>query len=314
MYKKYAVVGCNTELRDIHLRNPFIKLFPQKVLRNYIINKFPLDIDKMEYLDNEGLDIKLPIIESEINDYEYIRYIIEEFNNRLSFYDINTLIISKELNNYRQDFKSIIADEKAVSFLYIDKVIQKIINLKNKELKNMNFVILDGDNSKARFIIDYIYEKINSLTIVTEKPEIFEEQIDEIYEETGLAIGITNYNVNQKIVSDIIINCNSKKDKIFYSFDEGSYIIDFISDEDKIRNILIKREDINIITNVDIYINDHLINKELFHGILLNENRQLRSMFLYGYKTTMFDKISKLKEKYDVRIGNLYQRDKELLL
>lgn len=312
MYKKYAVLSCNTELRDINFRNPFIRLFPQKMVRNYIINKLPLNISEIEYLDNVGLDIRLPILEQEINDTDYVKCVIDEFNRRLLIHNINTLVIPRELDNYRNDFESIVADEKVVQFLYMDKIIKKIINLKNKELKNMNFVIIDGDNSKTRFIIDLIYKGINSLTIVTGKPEIFEEKIEEIYNETGLAVGITNYNVNQEISSDIVINCNRDRDKIFYSFDEGSYIIDFISEDDKIKNILIKRSDINIITGVDMYVDDHLMSKELFHGIILNENRLLRSMFLYGYKTNMYDRLSKLKSKYHVRIGNLYQRGEEL--
>ncbi|GMQ57882.1 hypothetical protein AN1V17_22770 [Vallitalea sediminicola] len=276
------------------------------------MKKLPLNISEIDYLGNVGLDIKLPITEEEITDVEYIKAIIDEFNKRHLIYNINSLVISKELKDYRDEFESIIANEKAIQFLYMDKIIKKIINLINKELKEMNFVIIDGDNSKTRFIIDHLYQGINSLTIVTSKPEVFEERVEEIYNETGLAVGLTNYNVNQEIASDIIINCSSDKDKIFYSFDEGSYIIDFISEDDKVRNILIKRNDINMITDVDMYVDGHLMSKELFHGILLNENRLLRSMFLYGYKTNMCDRLSKIKSKYHVRIGNIYQRGEEL--
>ncbi|WP_304943108.1 hypothetical protein [Vallitalea guaymasensis] len=312
MYKKYAIISCNKETGDINFRNPFIRFFPKKMVRNYIIKKLPLNITEIDYLGNLGLDIKLPITEEELIEEEYTKAIIDEFNRRHLIYNINTLVISKELKDYRDCFESIVGSEKAVQFLYIDKVIKKIINLSNKELKDMNFVIIDGDNSKTRFIIDNIYQGINSLTIVTSKPEIFEERVDEIYDETGLAVGITNYNVNQEISSDIVINCNGDKNKIFYSFDEGSYIIDFVSDDDKVKDILIKRNDINVITGVDIYVDDHLMSKELLHGILLNQNRLLRSMFLYGYKSNMFERLDKIKSKYHVRIGNIYQRGEEL--
>lgn len=86
-------------------------------------------------------------------------------------------------------------------------------------------------------------------------------------------------------------------------------MIDFISSDDKIKNILIKkRSDIRIITEVDMHIEDRPMNKELFHGILLNENRILRSMYMYGYRSTMFEKVQQILGKYQVEIGKMYQR------
>ncbi|MCT4543378.1 MAG: hypothetical protein N4A63_07535 [Vallitalea sp.] len=312
MFKKYAIIRANKELEDISFRNPFIRYFPNKMIRKYIMKKFPLDISEVKYLDNVGLDIKLPIIEKEIEDEWYIRKIIQLFNSRMLIYNINTIIVSKELGNFKHEFESLIADEKAIQFLYIDKVIEKITNCINKELKDMNFVIIDGDNSKTRYIIDQIYHGINSLTIVTSKPQIFEDRVEEIFNETGLAIAITNNSINQDISSDIVINCNKEQDKIFYCFEEDSYIIDFISSDDKIKNIIIKRSDINIVTGIDMYVDNRLISKELFHGILLNENRLLRSMYLYGYKTNMCDRLNKIKSKYHLTIGKIYQRSQQL--
>ncbi|MCT4599161.1 MAG: hypothetical protein N4A50_14935 [Vallitalea sp.] len=312
MYKNYAIISCSEDMQQIKFTNPLIKYYPNKYIMKYILKKLPLNVSEVDYLDNKGLEIKLPILPSIFNEEEYIKAIIEEFNDKLLIYNINVIILSKELQNYRNDFKCLIADEKHVQFLYINKVIEQVINLIHKELKDMNFVIIDGDNSKTRYIIDNIYKDINSLTVITSHPESYEEIVEEIYDDTGLAVQITNYNVNQNISSDIIINCNQDNDKVFYCFSEGSYIIDFVSDENKIRNIMIKRSDINIVTNIDMYVNNHLISKDLFHGVLLNENRIIRSIYLYGYRDTMFDRLNTIKNKYNITIGKMYQRGEEI--
>jgi hypothetical protein len=312
MYKNYAMISCSENMQQIKFSNPLIKYYPNKYIMKYILKKLPLNVSEVDYLDNKGLEIKLPILPSIFNEEEYIKAIIEEFNDKLLIYNINVIILSKELQNYRNDFKCLIADEKHVQFLYINKVIEQVINLIAKELKDMNFVIIDGDNSKTRYIIDNIYKDINSLTVITSHPESYEEIVEEIYDDTGLAVQITNYNVNQNISSDIIINCNQDNDKVFYCFSEGSYIIDFVSNENKIRNMMIKRSDINIVTNIDMYVNNHLISKDLFHGVLLNENRIIRSIYLYGYRDTMFDRLNTIKNKYNITIGKMYQRGEEI--
>lgn len=312
MYKKYAIISCSENIQEIKFSNPLIKYFPNKYIIKYILKKLPLNISQVKYLDNTGLEIKLPIVPSMYNNEEYIRAIIEEFNDRLLIYNINVIILSNQLLNYRNDFKCLIADEKHVQFLYINKVIKKVTNLVDKELKDMNFVIIDGDNSRTRYIIDTIYKDINSLTVITSHPETYEEIVEEIYEDTGLAVQITNYNVNQHISSDIIINCNEDNNKVFYCFSEGSYIIDFISNNNQIRNMMIKRSDINIITNIDMYVDNHLISKDLFHGVLLNENRIIRSIYLYGYRDTMFDRLNTILNKYNVTVDKIYQRGEEI--
>ena len=310
MYKKYAIVRCAEDINDIPFRFSIIKHFPKNYIRNYLIKKTPLDVVDINYFANEGLEIKLPIITSIINDEneEYIKKIINNFNRKLLQYNVNVIILSQPLKTYKKYFDSIVADANEVQILYIKNIINKLLNFINKELKHIKFAIIDGYNSTTDYIIDNIYSDINALTIVTSRPEKYEEKLEQIYDETGLAIQITNTSITQEIDSDIIINCSNERDKLFYCFKEDAYIIDFVSDDTKIKDIMIKRSDITIITTADFYVDNQLISKDLFHGLLLNQNRLLRSMYLYGYKSGMTDRINSILNKYNLSVGNMYQR------
>lgn len=306
--KEYAILRCAVDQHSLPLRNPFMRLATKNMRRNHIIKRLPVYASSIEHLGRPGLDITIPLIENELHEVDYARHVIEEWNQRAMLYDINAIVLAKALHPYRQAFRGLVANRNSVLFLYINVIMEKIIARSHKELKDMNFVLIDGDNSITTYIMHYIYDHINNLTIITDRPEHFEENITEIYEETGLAVCVTGHNILQKIPSDIIINCSKEPDKVFYCFDPDSYLVDFVSGDEKIKNILIKREDIHVITDVDMLVNHHLMDKELFHGILLNENRLLRSMELYGYRKAMFEKIKQILGKYHVEIGEMYQR------
>ncbi len=309
MYKEYAVLRCAVDIHDLPLGNPLIRYMPKKMRRDHVLKRLPLSVSQVNHLNHTGLDITLPIMEEDLLNPEYVKEVIHEWNQKAMLYNVNATILSKELRPFSEDFNGLIASKTSVQFLYMNAVIEKIVERSHKELKDVNFVLIDGDNSRTTFIMNQIYDHINNLTIITSRPEQFEESIEEIYQETGLAVWVTNYNITQKIPGDIIINCSPNQDKVFYCFDEGSYMIDFISEDDKIKNIIIKRDDIHIVTEVDMHVEHRPINKELFHGVLLNENRILRSMDLYGYRSTMFTKVQQIISKYQVEIGKMYQRE-----
>lgn len=313
MYKKFAVLRCAGDIHDLPLSNPLMRYMPKKIRRGHILKRLPVSATNIQHLNHTGLDITLPIMEEDLLNSDYVKEVINEWNQKAMLYNVNATILSKELRPFSEDFNGLIANKTNVQFLYMNTVIEKIIERSHKELKDMNFVLIDGDNSRTTYIMNQIYDHINNLTLITSQPDQFEDSIEAIYEETGLAVWVTNYNINQKIPGDIIINCSRDQNKVFYCFDEGSYMIDFISNDDKIKNILIKRSDIRIITEVDMYIEDHPMNKELFHGILLNENRILRSMYMYGYRSTMFEKVQQILGKYQVEIGKMYQRGETII-
>lgn len=311
MYKNFAVVRCVNDIEEISFKMPLIKYLPKGYIHNYILKRTPVDVIEIEYFTHKGLEIKLPIITSiiEQEDVEYIKTIVDNFNAMLLNYNINVLILSKELKKYAGYFDAIVSDEKEVQMLFIKETIDKLVDNVEKDLKDIKFAIIAGNNNVTEYVIDTLYSSINSLTIVTSNVENYESKTDSIYEETGLAVDITNKDINQCIDCDIIINCDKSKNKLFYCFNEDSYIIDFYSNDKKIRDIMIKRNDLHIITSTDMYLNNKMINKDLLHGLLLNEHRLLRSMLLYGYRSSMFENVEKIKQQLDIRIGNLYQRN-----
>ena len=63
---------------------------------------------------------------------------------------------------------------------------EKIIN---KNLQALEVIILDGNEKEVDMIIDFIYPHINHLTVLTSRPERFQEKAEDIFDDVGFSLG-----------------------------------------------------------------------------------------------------------------------------
>ncbi len=314
MFKKLAIIKCMETLNDIPYNFPLFKYLPIKYIHKILRNKVPYQIDSTAVLDKEIVEIYLPIITSinQLKSEDYIKTVIDHFNSKALKENISVAVLSKELMPYKAYFDMLIADEKEVQYLYVDKIIEQLVTHLPLDKKSIHYAVIDDEEQKAHYVLEYL-QNVNHLTIMTSNQEAYQNSIEAIYDHTGLAIQMADKSVNQQIDSDIIVNCCKKRDKMFYCFKEGAIIIDVMSDKEKIFDILSKRDTLKVINRVDVYYQQQLISPSLLHGLLLYENRFIRNMYSYGYKAKMKDKIAKIKESYPIEIGSLYQINERII-
>lgn len=300
MYKKIAYVDCYSHIKEAPIYMPFCKFLKPKTIKKKLLKKFPYTIETTEYLGEENYLVKLPIITSinEMEDEEYIKKVIKEFNSKILRYNINVLVLCEELKCYGEYFDIQVAKERFLGLLYISRLIKEVNEIISKQPKDIKYVILDGNNSLAAYIIDNIGQNINSLTLVTEDPQKYEEITHRVYNDSGLAIQVIKNNIVQEIQGDIIINCCREYNKHFYCWQKKAILVDFISNKEIIKDILAKRKDIKIIYDINVSIENKLISDDIVLAIMLNNNRVLRSFYAYNYRSEMKERILEIIKSY----------------
>lgn len=303
MYKRYAYIDCFGEIDEVPFSNPFIKLFGIKSIKKHILKNFPYTIDDIIYQGIDGYKIKIPIITS-INcdeDEEYIKIVIESFNRLIHKYNINVLILCEKMKSYISEFDTMVALGEELGILYIQEILDEVKKGIEKEEKDISYVLIDGVSTNTEYILDTVTKNINSLILVTDIPNRYEEKLQEIYLDTGLAIQIRSKSINQEINGDIVINCSKTYDKLFYCFHEDAKIIDFLSSKEKKQSIKSKRKELEIISDYNAELNGEKLSSDIILGLLLNQNRVFRSMYLYGYRNGMHKRINDMKQKYKIQ-------------
>lgn len=301
MKKRYAYIECYSKINEIPFSNPLIKYLGNNYIKKHIIKRFPFSIQEVSYAGKDGYHIKIPFINSfENEDNKYVSKFFQAFNRQLLKYDINIIILEERLKRYSHEVDNIILEGRRLGLIYINKILNIIkeeINILEKDIK---YIIVDGSVSDTRYLLDNITENINSLILITNNPEKYEEKLQEIYENTGLAIETKGKDIHQGIEGHIIIQCNYNNEKLFYCYEENSILIDFLADIESINQIKAKRKSLKVISQIEPYYLEQKWNPDLLLGIILNEERILKTMYLYGYKDNSKIKINNILNKYPV--------------
>lgn len=308
MQKKYAYIDCFDEIKEIPIKNPFIKYLGDKTLKKHIIKKFPNTIEDILYANSAGYYIKLPVVKPMVHeDEDYIKNVIETFNRQLFQYDIDVLILDNALKKFHSQFEAPVSVGGILGMYYIEDVLKEVKKKVRKTEKDLKYIVIDGPTTDCEYVLDHAAQDMNSLTLVTDNPNRYDEKLEQIYDESGLAIQVKNKDFRQELEGDIIIQCNSKQEKLFYCFQSKSVLIDFLSPEDSLNQIKIKRPDIEIVDKFDIIYSGEKWNADLLLGIIINSDRFMKNMYLYGYRYNIKDRIDKVLKKYPIKFNIEYQ-------
>ncbi|MFP4697206.1 MAG: hypothetical protein ACLFMO_00720 [Eubacteriales bacterium] len=318
MNRSFTIFELVETIEDIPIKIPFKMILTKRHIKNKtykkILKKTPLKKSIINIMGIEGYRVQLPITTDIIKekDANYIKTIINSSVNDMINEESILFIFPDELIGFVQELEIPIVDGKLIPFLLLDQVIEKCCNVYPKKMKDIHFVLIDGQDTLTNYCIDLIYSKINYLTIITDRASYYNEITEEIFQETGLIVEIIESPLLQKIESDIIINCDNSQNKAFYFFNKNAFLIDFITQKESIRNILIKRKDLRVIDDLSYVVNNESIDSKLLQAIIFSQNRALRSWMLYGYKSHMLDRINRLFSQYNVKISGLYQYGRKI--
>ena len=309
MGKKFAWFKLVDSLDDIPLKIMFKKYRQESYLKKKIIKELPLDIEPIQVFDTNGLIVKLPITESIINekDEEYINTVVEKSTTTMIEEDCITFIYPEPIKQYAKDLNVYYNDKNLVPIFVIEQIIDRCIKKSSSPLKELHFVLIDGENSLIEYCLELIYRKINYLTIVTDRPEYFYSISTEIFESTGLIIEYCTFPLTNTITSDIVINCSFETNKIFYYLNKNAFYIDVLTNKENMRNILLKRNDLRVIDNASIKMNKELINWELCQAAIIANNRSIRRWISSGYKNIEVNNFIKISSQNSLELERLYQ-------
>ena len=198
--------------------------------------------------------IILPVCDKEKIDDKKVIILVKKIKKILEKTNCRTIILSKYLKKQENFidlinmYKINVIDGRWLFLVLLDKILDYIIAKRNLEKKQINVSIMVKQNT-----CDYVIENIKkisriykSINIVTPNIEKFKKLEEEIFEENGVIITISNNKRKSLKRANIIIN------------------IDFSEEELNKYNI----PDEAIIVNIDGNIE---INKKRFNGLNIND-------------------------------------------
>ena len=164
-----------------------------------------------------------------------------------------------------------------------------------EDIENIEVAIICGENDeKLNAVINLLLSKIKYLTIVSKNDNLISENINKIYQDTGLSIRITSDEKKAFKDIDLIINLNNFFEfKSSYKLKSNAIIINFsnaAANWVSIDNIIVNKINIGLPVILKNKINQNLNNS--FNSLDLSE-------IILSHKKDIEDDVAKCLYKYD---------------
>lgn len=159
-------------------------------------------------------------------------------------------------------------------------ILEHILKLKELDIRGVDIAIIQGDNKVLPCVIIKLLSPIvKFITLVTKEKELVEKNIEEVCDETGLSVRITNDVESVMVSSDIVINyADLKSFGIKKKVVSNAIIINYGElDEDRLRhrNDVINRVDIGLGDKYTDYFEDNVFksysSSEIAEIVLINK-------------------------------------------
>lgn len=185
---------------------------------------------------------------------------------------------------------------------YIEKQQKKKI-----EEQNLAFMI-DSYNEIVEFYIKYLTNKVKSLKIITEKRNKFKQIENEMFQNDGTVLTISNNKRKALKNIDIIINFEYSEEKINkFAIKDNAIIINL---KEKITIISKRYRGINI-NSYDICFSNRYL--EMLEWIKKFENKEIYESYIYGKQNIYNIEKQMIKDNVEIKelIGNRGKISKE---
>ena len=281
---QYAELYFAESEEDIPINRYLMKLAPS--IRNQIIKwKLGLKYEAKYIWGVKGEEIQLPMTYTMYKTMPCVvrSHLFKKIEKRLLQRDITHVILPKTMRicpfqtiqgctgNYIRPF-------------FIMDIIRFISKhrLLNKDLKDLEIIILDGSKSDVYMIIDFIYPYINYLTIITNDPARFENQVENIFDDVGLNIQVLSYNKTSIAQGDIIIDTHYDDPSVIHFCKKNAVYLDMGNHIEKTAMLLEKQNKIPVIDEFFLTKNDQVVSTAKAEVLLTIAN-----LFSRDYQETM---------------------------
>lgn len=132
---------------------------------------------------------------------------------------------------------------------FIMEVINFIIEEKvvDKELKDLEVVILDGNKQDVNMIIDFIYPYINHLTVLTNRPDRFKQKAEEIFNDVGLNMQVLSYTKGAISQGDLIIDTHYDDPSVIHLCKADTIYLDIANHAEKTMMLLERQKGVLVV-------------------------------------------------------------------
>lgn len=212
--KNIALIYFTVYEEKNHKRVFFISIF-RKLKKLFAIRKKPISINKLEVDSNYTVHtVKLSYTLNELEKAGRFtrRKISKHIIKMCKENSIDKCIIPNDLP-FPLDFceKSHFTGKIIYTVMAVD-IIEHILKLKEFDIRDVDIAIIQGDNEVLPCIlIKLLSPVVKFITLVTKEKELVEKNIEEVCDETGLSVRITNDAAGVLVSSDIVINYGDLK-------------------------------------------------------------------------------------------------------
>jgi len=203
--------------------------------------------------------------------------------------------------------------------LLILNILKEIYSMKNIEISSVDVAIISGNNNEELLcIVRLLSALFKYITIISSNRESIDSEINKIYVDSGLSIGVTSDYRSGLKSADLIINLGDSNEHIFNSkINPKALILNYGKlDINKIlaENTLIKGIEIALPHNID-----SKIDKEIYQyydkaeiSLTILDHRFLNSDILNPFNIGISRKVSKQFEKDGWKISGFIGRRRKL--
>ncbi len=305
---KFAKIDFIDNLDEIPIK---FNLYKKEKILNWYIKKFnPYIKEELNILGISGYKIKLPITRKVA--YEDSSIFEELYKKTIkSLKSLDVCIVEKPYEFFIDIEEDIITTNKEILMVvFMFEIILKVIKILNKDLKNLEIIILDGNRVLTEMLINSIYENINYLTVITE--EDYGELIDSIFYDNGLNVGQMKKSNSLISTADIVINLKEEDFKDYSLLKSGAVFIDLTKNIKSILNVCIKREDVLVIDSINVALEDEICTLENFEMAYYFKSNMYRCIKEGNITKRFIKKVEEEIKENGIKLSSFKRLDKTL--
>lgn len=266
----------------------------------YISKKTPIQIEKVDYLGEEGEKIILPFTREDIVSLSR-EYLQKYMNKVIEKTQLEKCYVSNSFSKYIEViFKEyFLSYQSILLYIMFKDILINICGEMSIEEKDLKILIIDSEDRRTEYMIESIVDDINYLTIITKRPEYFQGYIDMIYDTKGLVIQLEEDITKSELEGNVVIDLSKES----YRHLRGALaILDMNQTEKKLKYYYSRRKNNNIIYNVLLESDGEVVDNPKLEFLLIRNHQVIRDFIRDRSRENYVVELQKLKEMLGLNI------------
>ena len=281
---KYAELYFAEKEENIPMNKHFMKLPPN--LRNKIIQwKLALKYEEKVTWEVAGEKVQMPMTYTMYRNMPLTvrSEFFKKMERRLSQKGITHVMLPSLISTSPFEIIQECTGHYIKPF-FIMEVIHFVIKERiiEKELKDLEVVILDGNRQDVDMIIEFIYPYINHLTVLSNTPDRFKQKAEEIFNDVGLNMQVLSYTKGAVSQGDIIIDTHYDDPSVIHLCKPGTIYLDIANHAEKTIMLLERQKEVLVVDQFLLVKKGEIISATKAELLLT-----MKQVFNRNYKETM---------------------------